>query len=215
MVSARRLSQLGEQSEPSVSCHSQLDIKSEKESQELAMCSQVRLAAGVADADLGSFGDNKPTKGNVLCSPDQWGHTVAGLEAIHEAKKVLRMIELLTKNVINMFSIKTNVKADVAAIQRNQFQGLGKGTLDEIMRMGVSPRCSETPSAGSTLRVTKAQGQPGREHGGDGLPKKPARAKVRSLILERPSSHQMMQTTLPVWNGLDRADRLFVHCVEL
>ncbi|GKC43664.1 hypothetical protein Tco_1061386 [Tanacetum coccineum] len=40
-------------------------------------------------------------------------------------------------------------------------------------------------------------------------------ATVRSLILERPSSHQMMQTTLPVWNGLDRADRLFVHCVEL
>nr|GEW89787.1 hypothetical protein [Tanacetum cinerariifolium] len=38
---------------------------------------------------------------------------------------------------------------------------------------------------------------------------------IPGLILKRPSSHQMMQTTLPVWNGLDRVDRLFVYCVEL
>ncbi|GJZ15546.1 hypothetical protein Tco_0551223 [Tanacetum coccineum] len=40
------------------------------------------------------------------------------------AKKMLRM-ELLTKNVINMFSIATNVEIDVATIQWNQFQDLG------------------------------------------------------------------------------------------
>ncbi|CAI9277561.1 unnamed protein product [Lactuca saligna] len=39
----------------------------------------------------------------------------------------------------------------------------------------IRPRCSETPSADHTERHESA-GQPGREHSGDELPKKPARA---------------------------------------
>ncbi|GKB09281.1 hypothetical protein Tco_0837593 [Tanacetum coccineum] len=51
------------------------------------------------------------------------------------AKKMLRMMELLTKNVIN---IETIVEADVATMQRNQFQDLGfVDTLEVVLCEGL------------------------------------------------------------------------------